>query len=126
MTDTTVVAVADLAGPALDWAVAKCEGRRTINQPEWWDTYAFSTNWAQGGLIIEREGIDLEKVDYQSPSGLQVWRACFAKDKPVMSRRAFGDTPLIAAMRCLVINSFGNELAVPTELLPKQKKGMKR
>lgn len=45
----------ELTGAALDWAVAKCEGAVGMNDRLAW--YTPSTNWAQGGPIIEREKI---------------------------------------------------------------------
>jgi hypothetical protein len=64
---------------ALDWAVAKCEGR---SEPEvvnnfavaWytWGNTHYSTDWAQGGPIIERERISIE--DCQDGAGLY-WEA---------------------------------------------------
>ena len=62
----------ELIGRALDWAVAKCKGaidrcgEVTLigNQLFCWEDgermrYAPSTDWAQGGPIIEREYIQL-------------------------------------------------------------------
>ncbi len=59
---------ADLIGPQLDWAVAKCEGftdydplTEKIMPPRkeygWVAMYElnYSTDWSQGGPIIERE-----------------------------------------------------------------------
>lgn len=75
----------DLTGPALDWAVAKCEGlplqldpmgfrkdAPTSSQAGWWvwrdknpgivgDGYSPSTDPAQGHPIIDREGIAARK-----------------------------------------------------------------
>jgi hypothetical protein len=58
---------AELSGAALDWAVAKCEGY--IDDCNTWlheatvdevaeGCFKPSTDWAQGGPIMEREGID--------------------------------------------------------------------
>jgi len=102
----------ELKGAALDWAVAKCEG-----YSEWdgeyfvkdTDGYSgmyfiadYSTDWAQGGPIIEREGIAL----------LPTWTA----ERPGFS--ADGPTPLIAAMRCYVASKLGDEITLPEELQP--------
>ena len=105
----------ELTGPALDWAVAKCEEYpmgiwydedslpmvRDDEVPEWKP----STDWAQGGLIIERERINLEP--FTDINGEQ-WSADGAWDSP---------TPLIAAMRCFVASKLGDEVEVPDELL---------
>ena len=44
-----------LQGAALDWAVAKCEDKQGKGLD--WVPPAYSTDWAQGGAIIERERI---------------------------------------------------------------------
>jgi Protein of unknown function (DUF2591) len=98
----------ELTGAALDWAVAKCE------RPNWDATiltmnvlnggFNPSINWAQGGPIIEREGIDI----YQSG----VWVA-----EMDGKHTTEGPTPLIAAMRCYVASKLGDEVDVPEELL---------
>lgn len=62
-----------------------------------------STNWAQGGPIIERTGIDT----YQSG----VWVAEIGG-----KHTTEGPTPLIAAMRCYVAAKMGDEVDVPAEL----------
>ena len=102
-----------LSGLALDWAVAKCEN------PEWSDEDAicnvtmfddydgticnYSTDWAQGGPIIEREGI---AIDFDGDD----WCAS-TNAKPLAAR-----TPLIAAMRCYVASKLGDVVDVPGEL----------
>lgn len=86
----------ELRGSALDWAVAKCEGRTDI-------CLDYSTDWSQGGPIIEREGIDT----YQSG----VWVAEIGG-----KHTTEGPTPLIAAMRCFVASRLGDEVNIPEEL----------
>jgi len=95
---------AELTGAALDWAVAKCEG--VINGDDL-DIgfirergYTPSTDWAQGGLIIEREKLSVEWID--SERWLCGWHS--------------GKTPLIAAMRCYVASKLGDYVDVPEEL----------
>lgn len=92
----------ELTGVALDWAVAKCEGYETLmqkgrlnNTDNGWSP---STNWAQGGPIIERERIRID------PRG--VW--CAAHDSCEWTYYT-GETPLIAAMRCYVVSQLGDE-----------------
>jgi hypothetical protein len=122
---------AELIGPALDWAVAKCEGFRfhsfrgflrvygsyPNNVPGGYGSngsqhgvrFAPSTDWSQGGPIIEREKID--------PASLVCgdWRAQSAHGaRPYVE---YGPTPLIAAMRCYVASKLGDEVDVPKELL---------
>ena len=99
----------ELTGAALDWAVAKCEGLR-FKEWETWGNY--STDWAQGGPIIERECIDLQ---YQG-GDVDVWAAdIFGADCSV-----YGDTSLIAAMRCYVTSKLGDEIEVPEDLNKEQ------
>ena len=106
---------AELTGAALDWAVA------LIEYPEWKEqgflecladlefddgtAYAPSTDWAQGGPIIERERININDF------GGEGWEA-----DDSLGRYGYGPTPLIAAMRCYVASKLGEEVDVPTEL----------
>jgi hypothetical protein len=110
----------ELTGAALDWAVAKCEGqpnewmadhkRGYINSP--------STDWAQGGPIIERECICIHQR-----MGETAWWADYANPqvKPEGTGHRFlfkqAPTPLIAAMRCYVASKLGDDVDVPEELL---------
>ena len=95
----------ELTGAALDWAVATCEGYQLDLVPE--GSYTPSTDWAQGGPIIEREEIDTMKV------GVNQWRGRIEGGNPV-SR--YGHTPLIAAMRCYVASKLGEDVSIPEEL----------
>jgi hypothetical protein len=108
----------ELIGAALDWAVAKCEGeevRLIKGQLEtlWTDNgYKPSTNWAQGGPIIEREGINLD--NYAKNPKWSAWTP--APDRESGEAQSYGPTPLIAAMRCYVANKLGDEVEIPKEL----------
>jgi hypothetical protein len=99
----------ELNGIALDWAVTKCEGYdHKVTKGDTWGAWGWATNWSQGGLIIERECIDLQ---YQGGE-TDVWAAdIFNADS-----MTYGDTPLIAAMRCYVASKLGQEVKVPQEL----------
>lgn len=103
----------EMTGPALDWAVAKCEGVNDGKDFAWYydrrDTYRFSSNWAQGGLIIERERISIidEIVNF---------RAAMCNAGGECIGRGVGPTPLIAAMRCYVASCLGDEIDIPNEL----------
>lgn len=111
----------ELTGAALDWAVAKCEGR----EMRAWRTYKrlnqtnYSTDWEQGGHIIEREEINLLKRDDRPWSG---YAYRYGKHKKLRGQRgceifrATGPTPLIAAMRCYVASKLGSDVDVPEEL----------
>ena len=108
----------ELTGVALDWAVAKCEGHDTLityapmqvlYEPKGkrsWYVYRPSTNWTQGGPIIEREGITIDFAqveDWAAKSSTYQW--------------AYGPTPMIAAMRCYVASKMGDDVEIPKELL---------
>jgi hypothetical protein len=98
----------ELQGAALHWAVAKCEvGAEFISEID--DPHFYSTDWAQGGPIIERFEIDLRSVE----EGL--WEASNVFDD--LAFHSFqGRTPLIAAMRCYVASKLGDEVELPEEL----------
>ena len=93
----------ELTDRALDWAVNQIE--ECCDDP---NTPMFSTNWAQGGPIIEREEI------YLNPNnGNDLW---YAEHTIQGSKGEFGPTPLIAAMRCYVASKLGDEVEIPEEL----------
>lgn len=98
----------ELTGPALDWAVAKCEGGDLINFDHQYAArcYRYSTDWSQGGPIIEREKIGTHCYGR--------WSACGANMPS--SKACEGPTLLIAAMRCFVASKLGDEVDVPKEL----------
>ena len=116
----------ELTGAALDWAVAQCEllngadytlevdrdfdGTLRVNfggmYPEW------STDWQEGGAIIERERLSTTPRD-------GYWEAyyqdnLFQDDGSDYFQK--GATPLIAAMRCYVASKLGDEVQLPEEL----------
>ncbi len=105
----------ELIGPALDWAVAKCEGETQIVQfsplASSKHYYAPSRKWAQGGPIIEREIDQISR--YEAYPDYRADR--FATDD-YEDCHAIGPTPLIAAMRCYVASKLGDEVDIPEEL----------
>ena len=114
---TGLTPVASLEGAALDWAVAKCELGEAINEID--DPHFYSTDWALGGPLIEREGIALDCL-----------RTCFVIDSWVATSEMVregdhyspvieftGSTPLLAGMRCYVASKMGDEVEVPNELV---------
>ncbi len=122
---------AELTGLALDWAVAKCEGVTVdyvddeINRcllMRMGGRFNPSTNWAQAGSIIEREGISVMLSFRDSyaeganarPSG---WCARKYQYGVLNEPLRYGPTPLIAAMRCYVASKLGDEVDIPTELM---------
>lgn len=98
------IKTSELADADLDRAVAKCEGWKYV----WWKP---STNWSQGGPIIEREGIEVGRQHDE-------WIACseVADDGNWDKNVCYGPTPLIAAMRCYVTSKLGDEVEIPDEL----------
>jgi hypothetical protein len=107
----------ELTGAALDWAVAKCEDLEHYfedglvclkGQPfdTHWLYWTPSTDWAQGGPIIEREKVELFIRDEE-------WFAYSSFSTP---EDFHGDTPLIAAMRCYVASQLGDTINIPKEL----------
>ena len=101
-----------LTGPALDWAVAWANGNITIKNFSGvfylldGDVWNPSTNWAQGGPIIEREGITIARRGKYSYSAWGAVLNDFEFDEE-------GPTPLIAAMRCYVASKLGDEVEIP-------------
>ena len=107
----------ELIGPALDWAVAVCQNVEIDenNEPIWFDDYDMranyspSTNWSDGGPIIDQERIAIEWTSAGK------WRASVEwLDEP--SYEGFGPTPLVAAMRCYVASKLGDEVEIPEQL----------
>jgi hypothetical protein len=98
----------ELTGAALDWAVGKCEDTLLDST-----MYQYSTDWAWGGPIIEREGVELT---LNTDPGGGEWVAQIADDVPDGYHSASGPTPLIAAMRCYVTFKLGDEIEVPKEI----------
>lgn len=113
------VKISELSGPALDWAVARALGKRPsmfiVQQTgDMAKEHHYSTNWSQGGPIIERERIDLQ-AKINAGSDYDEWLATIgigAKQK-----RRYGPTPLIAAMRCFVASKLGDVVSIPDELI---------
>ena len=108
----------ELNGAALDWAVAKIEYTNPVTIG---DTtlmvfkdvpfdYHPSTDWSQGGPIIERENISITGTNFawwECDSG---WYA------HIGDHYSSGPTPLIAAMRCYVASVLGDEVEIPSEV----------
>ena len=122
----------ELTGAALDWAVWTAAGGAAA-YPKTAKGKAFlklwkgnsakyihpSTDWSQGGPIIERELIsvwlamdDIFKKD--------TWAASYSyMDGDLVcepEQEYWGATPLIAAMRCFVASKLGDEVEIPEEL----------
>ena len=101
----------DLTGPALDWAVEEALGGDHTYRPR-----EYSTDWSQGGPIIEREEIGIRR-NAPCSDGRQ-WEASGSiTAKGAGYRWGYGPTPLIAAMRCYVASRLGEEVEIPDELI---------
>ena len=107
------IKTSELTGAALDWAVAKCDQEWSDEDALLWvqdDEYQYtpSTDWAQGGPIIERE-----RITWNGQSA----RICkYFGGHTWQNFEEFGPTPLIAAMRCYVASKLGDEVEIPEEL----------
>ena len=126
----------ELQGAALDWAVAKAHGLEwalaknnagglsydaglhgnlfadNIDLPGRYRRYNPSTDWAQGGPIIERENVG---IVCQQPESTQ--RCAYRQTNDGEVFYYYGSTPLIAAMRCFVASKLGDDVEIPQELL---------
>ena len=94
------IKTSELTGAALDWAASAAQGDS--------DIHPYSTNWADGGPIIEREGIAIGRT-----AGGVAWDAVHPNTDDTMFR---ANTPLIAAMRCYVASKLGDDVEIPEEL----------
>jgi len=100
----------ELSGTDLDWAVARAEEQphRIVSGLVFipgGDNWNPSSNWEQGGPIIEREQIAIFLNGDDEWTAEDGWY------------RASGPTPLIAAMRCYVASKLGDKVEIPEELL---------
>ena len=98
----------ELTGVALDWAVGTA---LQLPPPLWADGKCapFSTDWAVGGPLIQRERICL----IPPHADIEMWEA-YHPDFPQAEH--YGLKPLIAAMRCYVAAVMGDEVEVPDGL----------
>lgn len=125
---TIEVKSGDLAGPALDWAVAKVENVFVhIGDPDLGDDlrvfyirgkclpsvvrFCPSTDWSQGGPLIEVHQIELE---WDGADGKAMWWKATHQD---IVQFQMGETPLIAACRAIVAAHLGEVVSVPAELV---------
>jgi hypothetical protein len=127
------IRTSELIGPALDWAVAKCKGVKLRGDKGFSLVYLHtrqdgsthyqhwkpSTEWSQGGPIIERiKGFEFKQWLQAKPDS-----CCEAHIHNYEGNWVeFGPTPLIAAMRCYVASELGDEVDIPAELMDKMPK----
>lgn len=118
----------ELQGAALDWAVALCQNVECDEdeKPIWFEhdgadaqrcLYSPSTDWAQGGTIIAREGFS--RIVTNLGHGYTVSKkqvTTVDDDEVIRWVHGAGSTILIAAMRCYVASKLGDEVDVPEAL----------
>lgn len=126
MTDMIEVKTAELVGPALDWAVAQCEGVETCWRygrelarihdfhgsrliEEIRPIYSPSTTWKQGGPLIDKHKVS---IAYHNGPGCTPM-ACLHDTHPAFE---CGRTILIAACRAIVAAKLGKSVRVPRRL----------
>jgi len=106
------IKTSELKDAFLDWSVGYIMGEKLRildRQIVWPEDYSPSTDWAQGGPIIEREGICINS-DVEGAG--EDWVAHLPGRRDVNA-----PTPLIAAMRCYVASKLGDEVEIPEELI---------
>ncbi len=133
--------VSEASGHVLDWMVAKalglgyryddkygpmCFRSSEVQGSVEWDSapLPYSTDWAHGGPIIEREGLWVRESAIASPAIAHLvtpdkkWFA-YAKTYPTgcVNHCLYGETFLVAAMRCFVASKLGDEVEVPEEMV---------
>jgi hypothetical protein len=115
MEDAMKIQTSELTDLALDWAVAKSLGQENCWMHDYKIGYpvSTSTDWAQGGPIIEREWLDVAPWPNESDQDFH-WQC---KQHDSIDCVAFGPTPLIAAMRCYVASKLGDTVDIPEELI---------
>jgi len=124
--------IATLTGPALDWAVATALGAKLESRSGgmtwllnggmigYQRSYNPSTDWEQGGPIIEHALID---VHYTEDGWYANMYDRMKDGTPGYAGDTFkcggeGPTPLIAAMRCYITSQVNNDaMEIPEELL---------
>ena len=104
----------ELTGHALNWVVNQIE--ECCDDP---CAPLFSTDWSQGGPIIEREGIAIDCL--RLCGDIDEWVAALPSnttwEDEEFVKEYNGPTPLVAAMRCYVASKLGDEVDVPDELM---------
>jgi hypothetical protein len=109
------IKTSELRRTALDWAVAKCEGLDYFEPEVGPMEPDYSTDWSQGGPIIERERITSLCIDNDWCAVKGIKYAVTGREPDTLIR-VFGPTPLVAAMRCYVASKLGDEVDIPEEL----------
>ena len=110
------IKVSNATNTQLDWLVTDLENLKRYGPKDWLEQRPraigcrWSTNWEQGGPIIEREGITIARRGKYLYSAWGAVLNDFEFDEE-------GSTPLVAAMRCYVAFRLGDEVEIPKELI---------
>ena len=113
------IKTSELIGTALDWAVAKCAGLKgVVNDGPVMREYHPSTDWSQGGPIIDQHIIVLVKCEFVGPTYWDYWEARTGFEDEPGHAIQYGPTLLVAAMRCYAASKLGHEVDVPEDLCP--------
>lgn len=125
MTDMIEVKTVDLIGPALDWAVGEAIGEKNTISSRFidnengaaklvfWCWNAYSTEWGQGGPLIDEYKPDVGPFNGAISAYLN--NRLFDSG-PLYS--GHGETYLVAACRVIVLFRLGDTVSVPKELMP--------
>lgn len=116
------IKTSELTNIALDWAVCRAlHPKADMSATHVWlytgdgeDDFLIektSTDWSQGGPIIDQEKISVIHME-----GTQHWVARKFHPACDTTPKSEGPTSLIAAMRCYVASKLGEEVDVPEEL----------
>ena len=107
------VKVAELTTDMLDWNVSNLECGFVVSVEGLTDDQRYSTEWSQGGPIIDRECICTYASGACSipPKNPDYWVAEILDTDGMITQ--YGETPLIAAMRCFVASRLGDEVVIP-------------
>lgn len=109
------IKTSELSGVALDWAVAKAS-RLNVDALE---NHLFGTvikpssDWSQGGPIIERERVSVRCNHSAIYEDAVRWFATTDSDTTDPDTGEYGASPLVAAMRCYVASRLGDSVEVP-------------
>ncbi len=127
-----IVSISELKGQPLDWAVELLEGGNAniVARAEGGGYFSFarsfSSDWAFGGPIIQREEITLNAMKSHPPT---IWRAIAGEGNSNQPYIEYGETALEAAMRAYLLQRIkGTEetVYIPKELWDTyQQRGLK-
>lgn len=128
--DTVEVKTSELIGAALDWAVGYAVRSNHLGVGSWqgsreawlcdWSVqacYSPSTDWADGGPLIDKYQLDLTF----ERKGLMYAYQCQDDGLPIIVTEdvfgSYGPTHLIAVCRAIVNATLGETVSIPSELM---------